>query len=390
MQANSVLFPCFQPIVSVASGWIVGYEVLARQYDDRQNIVSAGQLFSSTDLPAEQLREVDRQVRWQALQKFANLHDHCYLTLNISAAWIDYVTDIRRLPTLEMLKQLDIDKSRIIIEITEAKADIDKLKEVVNIYRREGLRVAIDDFGSGFSQLERVIALNPDIIKIDMRLFKMAVKGGVARDVVHLLTRFGKRLGSQVVCEGVQTDDEFMFGLNSGAQFMQGFLFAGAEMEFIEADKFQRHIASLRKKFLNRKLQEELLKIDKTRTVTDLLYKLKAVLQDDFNLNALVSWDFEGYGVLRFYLCNSEGEQISPDFNFSDGQWFNDPSKIGFNWSWRPYFYQIIALESRGDCDQVITSDHYKDFDSGLLCKTLSLTLDANRILMVDIKSDRD
>lgn len=388
MKQNDALFPCFQPIVSVGSGNIVGYEALARCHDEFQNTVSAGALFSSGQLPGEKLREIDRLVRWLALQQFASIQISSYLSLNISAAWIDFVTDLKDLPTLKMLEKLNIDRNRVIIEITEAHADIDRLKEVVKIYRRQGLRVAVDDFGAGFSQLERVMAINPDIIKINMRLFKMAAKGGIARDVVHLVNRFGKRLGSQIICVGVETDDEFMFGLNSGAQYMQGFLFDEAQPQFKKTGQYGQHIASLRKKFLTRKLPDEEQKIKRISAVKELIYKLKDVLQDDFNLNTLVTWDFERYGVLRFYLCNSEGDQISSDFNFSDGQWFNDPKKIGFNWSWRPYFYQILALEKCGDCNRVVISDRYKDFDTGLLCKTLSLYLDSERILMVDMKTD--
>ncbi len=388
MQANNLYFPCFQPIISVVNGRIVGYEALARKYDDQKNIVSAGTLFSSGRIPAEQLRELDRQLRWQALQQFSSLQSQFYLALNISAAWIDYVTDIKELPTLRMLEKLNIDRSRIIIEISEAEADIHKLKEVVGIYRRNGLTVAVDDFGAGFSQLERVMLLNPDVIKIDVRLFKKAAKGGVAKEIVQLLTRFGKRLGSQIVCVGVETDDEFMFGLNSGAQFMQGFLFSGAEPEFKQADRYQQHIASLRNKFLKRKLPAEQRKIERSNAIDELMHKLKDVLQSDFNLNALVTWDFERYGVLRFYLCDNSGEQISPDFNFSNGQWYNDSKQIGFNWSCRPYFYQILALENCGDYDHIVTSERYKDFDTGILCRTLSLSLDSERILMVDIAAD--
>lgn len=388
MDTNKKLFPCFQPIISVVNGRIVGYEALARQFDNKHNIVPAGTLFSAGEMPTEQLVEIDRQVRWLALQQFSAQQAQFYLALNISAAWIDYVSDIKKLPTLEMLQRLHIDRSRVIIEISEADADIEKLKEVVSIYRRNGLTVAVDDFGAGFSQLERVMAISPDVIKIDMRLFKQAAKGGIAKEVVQLLTRFGKRLGTQVVCVGVETDNEFMFGLNCGAQFMQGFLFVGAEKEFKPIDQFQQHIISLRKKFLKRQLPAEQRKIERDKAVHELVHKLKDVLQDDFNLNALVTWDFERYGVLRFYLCNSEGDQISPDFNFSGGKWTNEPKHIGFNWSCRPYFYQILALEKCGHYDQVVTSERYKDFETGQLCRTLSLSLDSERILMVDILVD--
>ena len=385
MDEKIQLFPYFQPIVSVASGKIVGYEALARQHDKQNRVVSAGGLFASPLLDTKQRLELDRQVRRLALQKFSELDSSCYLTINISAAWIDNLNQLKASPTLKMLDDLNIDRQRVIVEITEAHADIRKLKEIVRRYRKQGLRVALDDFGSGASQLERVLAIHPDIIKIDMQLFKKASKGGIASDVVHMLTRLGKRTGCQIICEGVETDDEFLFGLNCGAQFMQGYLFSPAEAEFKSSNLYEQHIASLRTKFFKNtvnKVQKTIKDINVTKT---LIYKLKDALQGDFNLNELAKWNFSESNIARFYLCDNDGRQISPNFDFTASQWFTDPRKIGFNWSWRPYFFQLIALENSGDRERIVTSERYHDFDTDLLCKTLSLRLDADRILLVDI-----
>ncbi len=379
------LFPYFQPIVSVASGKIVGYEALARQRNSQNKIVSAGPVFASPELDAKQRTELDRQVRRQALQKFAELDNGSYLAINISAAWIDNLRQLNALPTLKMLEELNIDRSRIIIEITEAHADINKLKEIAKRYRKQGLRVALDDFGAGSSQLERVIAIHPDIIKIDMRLFKRAAKGGIAGEVVNLMTRLGKRTGCQIICEGVETDEEFLFGLNCGAQFMQGYLFSPAEAEFKPANLYEQHISSLRSKFLKNTVGKLQSKISGINGIKELIYRLADVLQGDFNLNELANWNFSQSGVIRFYLCDNQGYQSSPDFNFDEDKWFTDPRKIGFNWSWRPYFFQLLALEGAGDGDRIVTSERYRDFSTDLLCKTLSLRLDSERILLVDI-----
>lgn len=388
MSPETSFFPYFQPIISIASGRIVGYEALARQLDEDNHIVSAGHLFGKPQLQAEELREIDRQVRWLALQKFVRLYEHTYLAVNISAAWINSLPDLRDLPTLKMLDRLNIDRSRIIIELSEGEVNLAKLKEVVTIYKRDGLRVAIDNFGSDLLQLERIIAISPDIVKINIRLFKKAIKDRIVSDVVQLLTRFGSRLGSQIICQGVETDEEFLFGLNSGAQFFQGFLFSAAQPEFQPSHQYQPHAISLRQKFVNKKIVEEHIKIDRMNTVKAIVYRLKQELQNDFNLNTLLNWRFEEAGILRFYLCMNNGEQISPDFNFSDGKWFNDARKIGFNWSWRPYFYQVLALGKLADLDRIVVSDQYKDFDTGMLCQTLSLHLDEERILMVDMKTE--
>lgn len=382
------LFPYFQPIVSVASGKIVGYEALARQRNQLNKVVSAGALLASAELDAKQRTELDRQVRWQALQKFAELDNSSYLAINISAAWIDNLRQLNASPTLKMLEDLNIDRSRIIIEITEAHADINKLKQISKRYRNQGLRVALDDFGAGASQLERVMAIHPDIIKIDMRLFKQAAKGGMAGEVVNMMTRLGKRTGCQIICEGVETDEEFLFGLSCGAQFMQGFLFSPAEADFKPSDSYQQHITSLRSKFLKHTVAKLHSKVADFNNTKALIYRLAAALQADFNLNQLASWNFSQSGVIRFYLCDDQGYQTSPDFNFNENKWFTDPRKIGFNWSWRPYFFQLLALEAAGDSNRIVTSERYRDFNSEVLCKTLSLRLDSGRILLLDIVAE--
>jgi len=385
MEPEFNLFPYFQPIVSVASGKIFGYEALARQLNTGNEVISAGLLFSSDELNTEQRTELDRQIRWKALQKFAELDDNTSLALNISAAWIDNLKRLNALPTLRMLDELNIDRHRIIVEITEDHADLAKLTEIVKRYRKQGLRVALDDFGAGSSQLQRVMAIQPDIIKIDMRLFKKATKGGIVGEVVSMMTRLGKRTGCQIICEGVESDEEFLFGLNCGAQYMQGHLFSDAHPDFKPADIFEQHIASLRTKFLKRTVTRIKSKISAIANIKVLIYKLSEALQGDFNLNELASWNFTDSGVIRFYLCNNDGYQLSPDFNFSENKWFTDPRKIGFNWSWRPYFFQLLALEDSGDRNRIITSERYRDFGTELLCKTLSLRLDSDRILLVDV-----
>jgi len=385
MEEKFQLFPYFQPIVSVASGKIIGYEALARHRDKNHRVVSAGNLFNSSKLEAKQRVELDRQVRRLALEKFAELDNNTFLAINISAAWIDNLRHLNALPTLKMLDELNIDRQRVIIEISEANADLSKLREIVKRYRVQGLRVALDDFGSGASQLERVMAIHPDIIKVDMQLYRKASKGGIAGDIVHMLTRLGKRSGCQIICEGVETDAEFLFGLSCGAQYMQGFLFSAAEAEFKSPTLYEQHISSLRTKFFKQTVTKVQKNITAINTTMQLIYKLKEALKEDFNLNELAKWNFSQSNIARFYLCDNQGKQISPNFNFTENKWFTDPRKINFNWSWRPYFFQLIALENCNDSNRIVTSERYHDFDTDLLCKTLALRLDGERILLIDI-----
>jgi EAL domain-containing protein (putative c-di-GMP-specific phosphodiesterase class I) len=387
--ADKILFPYFQPIICTASGTIVGYEVLARQFDHNGDVVSAGGLFNSPNITDCQLIAWDRMLRRQALRHFSERNYQGYLALNISASWINYIDDFTALPTLLMLQELDIDKSRVIIEITESKVELEKLIGVVKEYRKHGMKVAIDDFGAGYSQLERVIAIRPDMIKLDMGLFKQASKGGIEHDVVHLITDLCKRTGCQLVCEGVESEEEFFYALECGAQFLQGYLFSEAEAEFKSPEHYQGQIRRLRKKFLHRTLEKETEKLAFFEKIKASIELLRAALTADFKLGELATSPFELSGVLRFYLCDTEGNQISPNYNFGAGKWYEEQRGAEFNWSWRSYFYQLLAFGSTQDSPHIVASEHYRDFSTGLLCKTLSLRLDEERILLVDIIAER-
>jgi EAL domain-containing protein (putative c-di-GMP-specific phosphodiesterase class I) len=386
MKISTQLFPYFQPIVSSASGEIAGYEALARQRDLSGNVKSAGELFLHPDISDSQLMDWDRCVRRQALQKFSTLKNDSYLTLNISATWIDYITNFNNLPTLMMLDEFEIERSRIVIEITETRGDPTKLLNAVEMYRKQGLRIAIDDFGAGFSQLERVIAIQPDIIKLDMRLFQNAARGGVETDVVHLLSRLAKRTGCRIVCEGVETNEDFLFGLNCGAQYMQGYLFSPATADFQEPRNYHLQISTLRNQFLTQALAKQEFKNQFNDRIRQLIYYLQdQVVDPDFSHEKLAPDLFENSGLLHFYVCDSSGNQITPNYNFTQNTWIADNKQLGFNWAWRPYFYEVLSFKANG---RIIASERYRDFSTDMLCKTFVLRLDETRILLVDVIAD--
>ncbi|WP_239649788.1 EAL-associated domain-containing protein [Methylocucumis oryzae] len=140
---------------------------------------------------------------------------------------------------------------------------------------------------------------------------------------------------------------------------------------------------------MNKTLVKEQEKIQFICQIKNLINQLKASVETVVELEKVPTSLFANTGLLRFYLCNNNGDQISANYNFAENQWLVDTEKLGFNWSWREYFYQLRALEVTDSCYRVVTSDRYRDFSSEVLCKTLSLRLDDNRILLVDIAADK-
>ena len=90
--------------------------------------------------------------------------------------------------------------------------------------------------------------------------------------------------------------------------------------------------------------------------------------------------------AFRFYICDEEGFQISPNIVRKNGEWEVEKEALGKNWSWRPYFLMnIIKLkeDTKGELSNI-----YSDIKTGELTRTFSMALDDNEYLFVDISYD--
>jgi len=156
---------CFQPFIDTATGRIAGVEALGRLRQGNGQLASVGPLFADPRTPTSALRRLDRQVRDDALRRLHEAPADWFLSLNISPRWISRLRPGQPLPSLKQIQRNGVDPRRIVFEITELGGDSQRLSEVVARYRQAGARIAIDDFGAGYSQLDRVLALQPDILK---------------------------------------------------------------------------------------------------------------------------------------------------------------------------------------------------------------------------------
>ena len=88
---------------------------------------------------------------------------------------------------------------------------------------------------------------------------------------------------------------------------------------------------------------------------------------------------------MHFYVCDTHGNQITPNYNFSNNTWISDDKQLGYNWAWRPHFYEVLSFEAN---DYIVISERYRDFTTDILCKTFTLRLDKTRILLVDVVAE--
>lgn len=383
--------PHYQPILNVASGNIAGYESLARRQQKDGSVVSAAGDLYNTNLPTQTRLEIDRHLREAAIAHFATQPDGGFLSLNISPDWVDLLDRNSAIPTIEMIRNNRLSTSRVIIEFTERSGDLKNLKRLAKAYHRAGISVAIDDFGVGGSQVDRIIALGPDFIKLDMHLFKLASKGGPEADVVLSIAAIAQRAGCKIICEGVETESEFHFALECGADYIQGWLFSPAMAGIIPKSTFTAKINALKRSYLSRKSQMHTRAAVHNREVAAQVEKICQLIQQKASCEGvLAEIDFATLlelGILRVYICDQSGEQISPNYEMSNSGFQANHHAIGCNWSHRPYFPLLNAMYGM-NANHIVVSNPYKDAMSGAICKTLGTFVSKERAVLVDVQSN--
>lgn len=120
-----------------------------------------------------------------------------------------------------------LDASKLVCEITEqASADDDTLAAIVREMRRNGLRIAVDDFGAGHSTDARVRLLEPDIVKIDGGWFAELCRHAAAEKLFRPLLSLLHDQGAVVLVEGIEQPEQLRVALDAGADLLQGYLLA--------------------------------------------------------------------------------------------------------------------------------------------------------------------
>jgi EAL domain-containing protein (putative c-di-GMP-specific phosphodiesterase class I) len=206
----------FQPIVDLRNGRTRGLEALVRcKWQEYRNpvdlFVQAGEERSCGRV-GRLIREVTFE-RGGGTPLFVNIHPE-----ELESRWLVRPDD-----------PLCFHDDELFLEITESATfeqyDLchDVLKEVC---ARTGAHLAIDDLGAGFSNLERIVDLEPKIVKLDLSLVRGIEKNPRRQILIRHLVRLSEDLGARVVVEGIETMDEFSAVLDTGAHFGQGYLLA--------------------------------------------------------------------------------------------------------------------------------------------------------------------
>jgi EAL domain-containing protein (putative c-di-GMP-specific phosphodiesterase class I) len=220
------LWTHFQPIYSVRRAGCFGYEALIRAADMDGVAIRPDRLFEVA-LARGDGALLDWICRALHLRNFASV-DPGDRTLFINVHPQAALGDAGCAREFDhLIRYYGATPKRICVEILESACDDEgMLREAVAAYRELGASIAMDDFGIGRSNFDRIVALRPEMVKIDRSVLNEAVGDDKARRMLPGVIELLHEAGAQVAIEGVESANEALIAMDSGADHLQGHYFA--------------------------------------------------------------------------------------------------------------------------------------------------------------------
>lgn len=141
---------------------------------------------------------------------------------------------------LDILDQNNLEPSEYMLEITESAYadDSDQLIEVVEKLRKQGFKVEMDDFGSGYSSLNMLTMLPIDVLKLDMQFVKNVHTDEKSFKLIQLMMEIAQFMNFTVIAEGVENEEQYKLLKQAGCDIIQGFYFSKP----VSAEEFAKFI----------------------------------------------------------------------------------------------------------------------------------------------------
>lgn len=223
--AGSQLRSLFQPIYRAGSGELEGCEALIRLPEDSKLLpqdafaeaARVGLLLALESASAAQhLEAVKPHLGEKRL--FLNFSAPLFADARFGTSWL-----------LDRTHALGLPASQIVLEIPEILRirDLASFARYLEPFRREGFKIAVDDFGAGYTNLRMITDLSPDFVKVDRVFIDGIASHARKRVLVESVVSLCHRVNCLVIAEGIETAAELETCLSAGVDFLQGFLFAG-------------------------------------------------------------------------------------------------------------------------------------------------------------------
>jgi diguanylate cyclase (GGDEF)-like protein/PAS domain S-box-containing protein len=221
----------YQPIVSLATGSIVGFEALVRwQHPERGLVLPADFILAAEEsgmivsIGLWVLREACRQMRaWQAQFPIAA---PWIISVNLSTRQFKQPDLVQKIQ--DILRETGLESDRLKLEITESLImdSVDSATAMLSQLKALGIQLSMDDFGTGYSSLSYLHQFPMDTLKIDRSFVSRMGTNGQGTDIAHTIVILAHQLGLDVVAEGVETAEQLDQLRSLGCEYAQGYYFS--------------------------------------------------------------------------------------------------------------------------------------------------------------------
>lgn len=223
---NYKIVSYFQPIINNKTQEVEKYESLVRLINEEGEVLSP-HYFLEISKKGNYYNKITMRVLENSFKILKNINTK--LSINISSS--DIEKEDTRNKIFELITEYSEDSNRIVFELLEDEnvKDFRVIKYFIRKVKKSGVQIAIDDFGVGYSNFERLLEFEPDILKIDGSLIRNIATNAYSRNIVETIVAFSKKQNIKTVAEFVENEEIFDILNVIGVDFSQGYYFGKPE-----------------------------------------------------------------------------------------------------------------------------------------------------------------
>ena len=309
----------FQPIVSLKDGSVFAYEALSR-ITIPQCDLNIEELFHISE-QQNKLWELEKLCRTKALKNAINKPKDAKLFINVDPNII-HDADTFSGFTHQKLLQYGFDAHDIVFEITERSAitDLHTFTSAIKHYQDQDFQIAIDDFGSGYSGINRICCFSPNYLKIDMQLVRNIHSNTKKYSLVSAIVKFCKESSIKIIAEGIESEAELKVLIQLGIDYGQGYYLAKPSSNFASIpEKLHQYIHAQNMLETSNGLLGKIQNIAKQGLClyeSDTIYTLYEAMKNDLELTEACVLDKQG-NVLGLLTRTYIFEKFSGQFGYN-------------------------------------------------------------------------
>ena len=227
--AQNEFEPFFQAYVNTDTQEFIGAEVLMRWIKSDEKIIPPNMF-----IPILEKNKFIIEVELKFIRKIFDIYkswQNTYsknipLSINVSAVQLSndkFISEIEKIA-----KEFEIEKGVLTFEITESYVidNIEEAAKTLNKLKELGFNISLDDFGTGYATLTHLKSLPIDVLKIDMTFIKSILTDKKSEIIVKHIIDMAHKMDLKTICEGVETEGQYLKLKELGADIIQGFYFA--------------------------------------------------------------------------------------------------------------------------------------------------------------------